>query len=309
LSVGLISVLTDIVWRITVSWNAGNAACKIIRFLQVVVTYASTYVLVALSIDRYDAIRHPMKFSGSWRRAKCLIIAAWLFSVLFSIPILILYEEKIVQGQTQCWIEFSDQWKWKLYMTLVSLTLFAIPAAVITSCYAVIIVTIWTKSSSSFSKPKKGSTDGRLGSDNSRRASSRGLIPRAKVKTVKTTFVIVSVFIICWSPYILFDLLQVYGHIPNTQTNIAIATFVQSLAPLNSAANPIIYCIFSTHFCRTLWLIPPFKWLCKKKKRKPTDSTTNTQSSSLSEFLTNTHKRRSEASTANAHTVLIHAKN
>jgi len=35
LSVGLISVLTDIVWRITIAWNAGNVACKLIRFLQV----------------------------------------------------------------------------------------------------------------------------------------------------------------------------------------------------------------------------------------------------------------------------------
>jgi hypothetical protein len=35
LSVGLISVLTDIVWRITIAWNAGNVACKVIRFLQV----------------------------------------------------------------------------------------------------------------------------------------------------------------------------------------------------------------------------------------------------------------------------------
>lgn len=43
----------------------------------------------------------------------------------------------------------------------------------------------------------------------SRRASSRGLIPKAKVKTVKMTFVIIFVFILCWSPYIFFDLLQV----------------------------------------------------------------------------------------------------
>ncbi|KAJ8966524.1 hypothetical protein NQ317_009608, partial [Molorchus minor] len=56
-------------------------------------------------------------------------------------------------------------------------------------------------------------------------------------------------FVICWSPYIIFDLLQVYGHIPKTQTNIAIATLIQSLAPLNSAANPVIYCLFSTHLC------------------------------------------------------------
>lgn len=86
----------------------------------------------------------------------------------------------------------------------------------------------------------------------SRRASSRGLIPRAKVKTVKMTIVIVIVFILCWSPYIVFDLLQVFGQIPRTQTNLAVATFVQSLAPLNSAANPLIYCLFSAEVGRTL---------------------------------------------------------
>ena len=64
LCVGLISVLTDIIWKITISWEAGVVVCKLIRFSQVVVTYASTYVLVALSIDRYDAITHPMNFSG-----------------------------------------------------------------------------------------------------------------------------------------------------------------------------------------------------------------------------------------------------
>ena len=53
LCVGLISVLTDIIWKITISWEAGLIACKIIRFSQALVTYASTYVLVALSIDRY----------------------------------------------------------------------------------------------------------------------------------------------------------------------------------------------------------------------------------------------------------------
>uniref|UniRef100_A0A0A1WST8 Cardioacceleratory peptide receptor n=1 Tax=Zeugodacus cucurbitae TaxID=28588 RepID=A0A0A1WST8_ZEUCU len=66
LSVGLLHVLTDIIWRITISWRAGNIACKLIRFSQVCVTYSSTYVLVAMSIDRYDAITHPMNFSKSY---------------------------------------------------------------------------------------------------------------------------------------------------------------------------------------------------------------------------------------------------
>lgn len=80
LLVGLISVLTDIVWRVTIIWHAGNIACKLIKFLQVVVTYSSTYVLVALSIDRYDAITRPMNFSGS---CKYFILIYFHFVLLF----------------------------------------------------------------------------------------------------------------------------------------------------------------------------------------------------------------------------------
>lgn len=67
---------------------------------------------------------------------------------------------------------------------------------------------------------------------------------------VHCALVVFAVFILCWSPYIVFDLLQVFGRIPRTQTNLAVATFIQSLAPLNSAANPIIYCMFSAQVCR-----------------------------------------------------------
>ncbi|XP_073970658.1 cardioacceleratory peptide receptor-like [Rhodnius prolixus] len=266
LSVGLISVLTDIIWRITVEWKAGNVVCKVVRFMQAVVTYSSTYVLVALSLDRLDAITRPMNFSGSWRRARLLVGFSWTLSAFFSSPILILYEERLIQGSFQCWIELGSTLKWQIYMSLVAVSLFLVPALVITACYTVIVYTIWTKSihisrDSQQSTPLKNGGD--KGDDNDiRRASSRGIIPRAKIKTVKMTFVIVFVFILCWSPYIVFDLLQVFGYVPRTQTNIAVATFIQSLAPLNSAANPVIYCLFSTHICRALSKLPPFSWIC-----------------------------------------------
>ncbi|XP_011056707.1 PREDICTED: cardioacceleratory peptide receptor-like isoform X2 [Acromyrmex echinatior] len=248
LLVGLISVLTDIIWRTTVAWYAGNIACKLIRFMQAVVTYSSTYVLVALSIDRYDAITRPMNFSGSWWRARALVITAWALSALFSMPIVFLYEEKQIQDTPQCWIDL-DPTQWKIYMSLVSFSLFIAPTLIIGGCYTVIVVTIWSQGAALRQGPTR----------DTRRASSRGLIPKAKIKTVKMTFVIVFVFILCWSPYIVFDLLQVYGHIRKTQTNIAVATFIQSLTPLNSAANPIIYCLFSTPFCKTVRQSPGFR--------------------------------------------------
>ncbi|XP_066593125.1 cardioacceleratory peptide receptor-like isoform X2 [Prorops nasuta] len=249
LLVGLISVLTDIVWRSTVTWHAGNVACKLIRFMQAVVTYSSTYVLVALSIDRYDAITRPMNFSGSWWRARALIAAAWGLSVLFSVPIIFLYEEKLIEGTIQCWIDLGSPIQWRIYMSLVSFSLLIAPSLIIGGCYAVIVTTIWSQSGILRQGPIR----------DTRRASSRGLIPRAKIKTVKMTLVIVLVFVLCWSPYIVFDLLQVFGHVPRTQTNIAVATFIQSLAPLNSAANPIIYCLFSTPFCKTVRRFPGFR--------------------------------------------------
>ncbi|KAI1291885.1 Cardioacceleratory peptide receptor [Halotydeus destructor] len=293
LMVGLINVLTDIAWRTTVGFYAGNIACKVVKFLQVLVTYSSTYVLVSLTIDRYDAITHPLNFSGSWRRAKILVLGAWGLSAIFSVPAIFLNEETMVRGHPQCWINL-EPWQWQVYITLVALSLFFLPAVIISACYIIIVHTIWTKSRlkgfpptkyrSNGSRASKGSTmtsfstgattlndtaDGATtslantsvktithDSDDCKRASSRGVIPRAKIKTVKMTFVIVFVFILCWSPYFVWDLLQVYGFIPLSQTTIAVSTFIQSLAPLNSAANPIIYCLFSTHICRNIRFRP-----------------------------------------------------
>jgi neuropeptide S receptor len=185
------------------------------------------------------------------KRAKLLVFFAWLLSAIFSIPLFMLYEETVIQGVTQCWIELGEPWRWQLYMTLVSTVLFFIPAIIITLCYATIVKTIWAKGSYKMPKDRKNRRKNSDEEDRgSRRASSRGIIPRAKVKTVKMTFVIVIVFIACWSPYIVFDLLQVFDKISKTQTNIAIASFIQSLAPLNSAANPLIYCLFSAQFMR-----------------------------------------------------------
>ncbi|XP_055950492.1 cardioacceleratory peptide receptor-like isoform X2 [Argiope bruennichi] len=277
LTVGVINVLTDIIWRTTVAFYADNIACKLIKYLQALVTYSSTYVLVALSVDRYDAIAHPMNFSTSWRKARWLVASAWGVSAVFSIPSIFLSSKEEVRGMSQCWIDL-DPWQWQLYITLVAASLFFLPALIIAACYTVIVYTIWTKSrlmsypklsKSSIADSKKSCVNkNRSGSssDNEvdrKRASSRGIIPRAKIKTVKMTLVIVFVFILCWSPYFVYDLLQVYGQIPESQTSYAVSTFIQSLAPLNSAANPMIYCLFSTHICRNFRL-PFCNWIAQK---------------------------------------------
>lgn len=268
LSAGLVTVLTEIIWKTTYEWHGGNVGCKMVRYAQGVVTYASTYAIVALSLDRLHAIVRPLAFTSKSLRLRLLVGLAWLFALLFSIPMLIINETRFVDDHVQCWIDFPQQWFWKPYLTTIAVILFFIPAIIIAVCYIIIVVVIWSKkplSSGSSQAPssvrkrhvKNGgniynAANNKHFKDSA--ASGRGLIPKAKIKTIKMTLVIVLVFVLCWSPYFIYDLLHVYGVIGGmTQEKMALTTFIQSLAPLNSAANPIIYAGFNTGMCVNLF--------------------------------------------------------
>ncbi|RUS69620.1 hypothetical protein EGW08_022618 [Elysia chlorotica] len=285
LSAGLVNVLTDIVWKNTISWYAGNGGCKVIRYAQVVVTYASTYALVALSLDRLNAIARPLSFSSDRTRIRVLLSLAWGCSVLFALPMPFINNLTLVQGRWQCWIKFEEAWMWKLYMTTIAVVLFFIPAIIIAVCYSIIVIIIWTKTSGGSGSSREVTTHVKNGTqiyvaaNNCRfregSASSSGVIPRAKMKTIKMTLVIVLVFIICWSPYFVYDLLYVYDYIPVSQNSVALSTFIQSLAPLNSAANPIIYACFNTNMCLDLFR-------CRFSKRR--NNFTHSQTTNYTHF-------------------------
>ncbi|CAK9290996.1 unnamed protein product [Gordionus sp. m RMFG-2023] len=93
--VGLFNVLVDILWKFTVYWYAGNFMCKLIRYLQTVVIYASTYVLVAMSLDRYLAVCRPLHYLKKETRYMMIIIV-WSCSLIFSIPSLVFNHIKSV---------------------------------------------------------------------------------------------------------------------------------------------------------------------------------------------------------------------
>jgi neuropeptide S receptor 1 len=66
-----------------------------------------------------------------------------------------------VAGKKQCWIEFQQPWQWQTYMTLVAVSLFVVPALIISGCYTIIVQTIWSKSKTlapSVSRGKKNTT-------------------------------------------------------------------------------------------------------------------------------------------------------
>ncbi|KAL6031877.1 hypothetical protein STEG23_025550 [Scotinomys teguina] len=241
---GLINILTDIIWRFTGDFMAPDLVCRVVRYFQVVLLYASTYVLVSLSIDRYHAIVHPMKFLQGEKQAKVLIGIAWSLSFLFSIPTLIIFGKRTLSnGEVQCWALWPDDSYWTPYMTIVAFLVYFIPLTIISVIYGLVIRTIWIKSKA-HETVISNCSDGKLCS-----SYNRGLISKAKIKAIKYSIVIILAFICCWSPYFLFDMLDNFNLLPDTKERFYASVIIQNLPALNSAINPLIYCIFSSSVC------------------------------------------------------------
>ena len=95
-------------------------------------------------------------------------------------------------------------------------------------------------------EPRAHSPSGGGGVHSSRQHGT-GVIPKARIKTIKMTLVIVVAYILCWSPFLILNLLSVFGLLQSESNVIQAAmTLSQSLAHLNSAVNPIIYWLFSS---------------------------------------------------------------
>jgi hypothetical protein len=97
---------------------APDFACRLVRYLQVLPLYASPFLLVAISIDRYQVKGKGMPFPSTlpnwkwpflsqaicrplvhyrtdrFRRPNCLGLSAWLLAILCSIPQLLIWHKQ-----------------------------------------------------------------------------------------------------------------------------------------------------------------------------------------------------------------------
>ncbi|CAH6858284.1 Npsr1 [Phodopus roborovskii] len=209
---GLINILTDIIWRFTGDFMAPDLVCRVVRYLQ--------------------------------KQAKVLIGIAWSLSFLFSIPTLIIFGKRTLSnGEVQCWALWPDDSYWTPYMTIVAFLVYFIPLTIISVIYGLVIRTIWIKSKA-HETVISNCSDGKLCS-----SYNRGLISKAKIKAIKYSIVIILAFVCCWSPYFLFDMLDNFNLLPDTKERFYASVIIQNLPALNSAINPLIYCIFSNSVC------------------------------------------------------------
>lgn len=217
LGVAVFQVLPQLLWDITYRFQGSDLLCRAIKYLQVLSMFASTYMLLAMTLDRYLAVCHPLRSLQQPSQSTYPLIAApWLVAAILSLPQVFIFSLREVtqgSGELDCWADFHFPWGPRAYITWATLAIFVLPVAVLTACYSLICHEIWknlkvkTKTCrveggdwkiwGRPSPPAPAAATRELPS----RVSSVSTISRAKIRTVKMSLVIVLAYVACWAPF------------------------------------------------------------------------------------------------------------
>ena len=131
------------------SWPFGDTLCPIVSFLQAVTVFMSSFTLVAISLDRYSAIVHPLRPKMTKRQACIVISVIWVLSILIPLPTGITSKvHKYVENESapsfciELWDNVMAQ---SVYNGIILVVQYFIPLMILVFTYGRIILVLWIK--------------------------------------------------------------------------------------------------------------------------------------------------------------------
>ncbi|UJR32163.1 hypothetical protein I4U23_019630 [Adineta vaga] len=219
-------------------WILGNIACKLTLYIQIVTIASTTFINVAMTYDRYEAVCCPLRIVISFGRIYRIIILCWLCSFIVAIPQVFIFEQSLFPGNStkhRCASTgYTAEWQRRAYFTIFVTYILIIPVICMTFWYIQIISAI-SISSKVWTQHMRGETIANI---------SVNLTSPTKVKTVKLALTIIIVFVICWTPYMVLTLIEIYSNgrfrIPSWGDAI-----LKAMCFIQSSLNPFIYLRFN----------------------------------------------------------------
>ncbi|VVC39653.1 Neurokinin receptor,GPCR, rhodopsin-like, 7TM,G protein-coupled receptor, rhodopsin-like [Cinara cedri] len=237
-----LNCLPNFIYMLNSDWAFGLELCMASNFIAYWTVASSVFTLVAITLNRYMAIVHPLRHRRSKTRTQTILVLIWLISVFLAIPC-ILYSniktKRYMNGELRraCYMLWPDgryphSKTEYIYNIMFLCVTYIIPLAVMAVCYTIMGKELWGSKT--------------IGQMTQRHADSI----KSKRKVVRMFAVVVMIFLICWFPYHTYF---VYAY---HNKNIVVKTYVQDLflsfywlAMSNSMVNPVIY----------YWMNPRFR--------------------------------------------------
>ncbi|NXH89829.1 GNRR2 protein, partial [Edolisoma coerulescens] len=230
----------DAVWNITLQWWAGDLACRLLMYLRLLAMYASAFVTVVISLDRQAAILRPLAIARARARNRAMLHVAWILSAGLAVPQLFLFHTITLRPPhnfTQCTTRgsFPRPWHETLYNMVGFACLFLLPLLIMVCCYARILLEISRRMGS-----------GLFSSQDASLRCSRNNIPRARLRMLRMSLVIVSSFILCWTPYYLLGLWHWFcPRAMEKRISPALTHILFIFGLFNACLDPITYGLFT----------------------------------------------------------------
>ncbi|XP_011179652.1 gonadotropin-releasing hormone receptor [Zeugodacus cucurbitae] len=239
-------IIGEAAWAYTVQWRGGDLLCKTFKLFQMFSLYLSTYVMVLIGVDRWFAVKFPMRSLYMTKRCYQFLGIVYISSFILSIPqffIFHLSRGPFIEEFHQCVTHgtYTAPWQEQSYTTFTLFSTFLIPFCVLTVTYISTFRAI-SKSEKIFLGPQQEPHT----SANLMHTNRQRLIHKAKMNSLRLSFVIIIAFLICWAPYCTLMVLLQFVKIDEATSKKCIAV-IFFFGMSNSLANPVIYYVFHLH--------------------------------------------------------------
>ncbi|OCU02301.1 probable G-protein coupled receptor 150 [Xenopus laevis] len=251
LYVSVMSLLSQIVWELLEDeWLVGDIGCRVFKVFQVSGLMASSNIIAIVALERHHVIMNPLSTPLPTRSMAAF---GWMFAFLLSVPQAFVFKVAYTGQGNRCLNIFGQLPKWHLqaYIIYCSLIVFFLPFCILCVAYSRILWLIWRRGKvGKTSRHHNGTCQVQESHTEFKRRSLRltstnSCIPRAKLKTLKMTLVIIILFIVCGLPYFIVEMKVAFATITGLDEKVmaVLGIFVVT----NSAVNPYVYLFFKTN--------------------------------------------------------------